>query len=82
VSRSRVERIWKLEGLKVPQKQPKRGCDLPAFFGPSITREDQNLDALIILLFHRILKRSRCLTSKKGLYYETCFGAPSKPRRS
>jgi putative transposase len=24
VSRSRVERIWKLEGLKVPQKQPKR----------------------------------------------------------
>ena len=25
VSRSRVERIWKLEGLKVPQKQPKRG---------------------------------------------------------
>ena len=25
VSRSRVERIWKQEGLKVPQKQPKRG---------------------------------------------------------
>ena len=25
VSRSRVERIWKLEGLRVPQKQPKRG---------------------------------------------------------
>lgn len=25
VSRSRVERIWKVEGLKVPQKQPKRG---------------------------------------------------------
>jgi transposase InsO family protein len=25
ISRSRVERIWKLEGLKVPQKQPKRG---------------------------------------------------------
>lgn len=25
VSRSRVERIWKLEGLKVPKKQPKRG---------------------------------------------------------
>ena len=25
VSRSRVERIWKLEGLKVPNKQPKRG---------------------------------------------------------
>jgi transposase InsO family protein len=25
VSRARVERIWKLEGLKVPQKQPKRG---------------------------------------------------------
>jgi transposase InsO family protein len=24
ISRSRVERIWKLEGLKVPQKQPKR----------------------------------------------------------
>jgi putative transposase len=24
VSRSRVERIWKIEGLKVPQKQPKR----------------------------------------------------------
>jgi hypothetical protein len=24
-SRSRVERIWKIEGLKVPQKQPKRG---------------------------------------------------------
>ena len=24
VSRSRVERIWKQEGLKVPQKQPKR----------------------------------------------------------
>lgn len=25
VSHSRVERIWKQEGLKVPQKQPKRG---------------------------------------------------------
>jgi transposase InsO family protein len=25
VSRSRVERIWKLEGLRVPFKQPKRG---------------------------------------------------------
>ena len=25
VSRSRVERIWKIEGLKVPHKQPKRG---------------------------------------------------------
>ena len=25
VSRSRVERIWKQDGLKVPQKQPKRG---------------------------------------------------------
>ena len=25
VSRSRVERISKLEGLKVPQRQPKRG---------------------------------------------------------
>jgi len=25
ISRSRVERIWKLEGLKVPSKQPKRG---------------------------------------------------------
>ena len=25
LSRSRVERIWKQEGLKVPQKQPKRG---------------------------------------------------------
>ncbi len=25
ISRSRVERIWKCEGLKVPQKQPKRG---------------------------------------------------------
>jgi putative transposase len=25
VNRKRVERIWKLEGLKVPQKQPKRG---------------------------------------------------------
>jgi transposase InsO family protein len=25
VSRSRVERIWKLEGLRVPPKQPKRG---------------------------------------------------------
>jgi putative transposase len=25
VSRSRVERIWKLEGLRVPLKQPKRG---------------------------------------------------------
>ena len=25
ISRSRVERIWKQEGLKVPQKQPKRG---------------------------------------------------------
>ena len=25
VSRSRVERIWKLEGLRVPVKQPKRG---------------------------------------------------------
>lgn len=25
VSFKRVERIWKLEGLKVPQKQPKRG---------------------------------------------------------
>ena len=25
VSRSRVERIWKQEGLKVPRKQPKRG---------------------------------------------------------
>ncbi len=25
LSRSRVERIWKLEGLKVPVKQPKRG---------------------------------------------------------
>jgi len=25
VSRSRVERIWKLEGLRVPAKQPKRG---------------------------------------------------------
>jgi transposase InsO family protein len=24
ISRSRVERIWKQEGLKVPQKQPKR----------------------------------------------------------
>ena len=25
ISKSRVERIWKLEGLKVPSKQPKRG---------------------------------------------------------
>ena len=25
VSRSRVERIWKREGLKVPKKQPRRG---------------------------------------------------------
>lgn len=25
ISRSRVERIWKQEGLKVPHKQPKRG---------------------------------------------------------
>jgi len=25
ISPSRVERIWKQEGLKVPQKQPKRG---------------------------------------------------------
>jgi putative transposase len=25
ISRSRVERIWKQEGLRVPQKQPKRG---------------------------------------------------------
>ena len=25
VSRSRVERTWKLEGLRVPVKQPKRG---------------------------------------------------------
>jgi putative transposase len=25
VGMSRVERIWKREGLKVPQKQPKRG---------------------------------------------------------
>ena len=25
VSFKRVERIWKLEGLKVPQKQPNRG---------------------------------------------------------
>lgn len=25
LSRSRVERIWKQEGLKVPQKQPRRG---------------------------------------------------------
>ena len=25
LSRSRVERLWKQEGLKVPRKQPKRG---------------------------------------------------------
>jgi transposase InsO family protein len=25
IGRSRVERIWKQEGLRVPQKQPKRG---------------------------------------------------------
>ena len=25
VNHKRVERIWKMEGLKVPQKQPKRG---------------------------------------------------------
>jgi transposase InsO family protein len=25
VSRKRVERIWRREGLKVPQRQPKRG---------------------------------------------------------
>jgi transposase InsO family protein len=25
VNRKRVERIWRKEGLKVPQKQPKRG---------------------------------------------------------
>jgi transposase InsO family protein len=25
ISRSRVKRIWKQEGLRVPQKQPKRG---------------------------------------------------------
>ncbi len=25
VSHKRVERLWKIEGLKVPQKQPKRG---------------------------------------------------------
>lgn len=25
ISKSRVERIWNLEGLKVPSKQPKRG---------------------------------------------------------
>ena len=25
VNRKRVERIWRREGLKVPQKQPKRG---------------------------------------------------------
>jgi putative transposase len=25
VNRKRVERIWQREGLKVPQKQPKRG---------------------------------------------------------
>ena len=25
VNHKRVERIWRLEGLKVPQKQPKRG---------------------------------------------------------
>ena len=25
VNHKRVERIWKVEGLKVPQKQPKRG---------------------------------------------------------
>jgi len=26
VNHKRVERIWRREGLKVPQKQPKRGC--------------------------------------------------------
>ena len=25
INHKRVERIWKQEGLKVPQKQPKRG---------------------------------------------------------
>ena len=25
VNHKRVERIWRMEGLKVPQKQPKRG---------------------------------------------------------
>ena len=25
VNVKRIERIWRLEGLKVPQKQPKRG---------------------------------------------------------
>jgi putative transposase len=25
VNKKRVERIWRREGLKVPQKQPKRG---------------------------------------------------------
>jgi hypothetical protein len=25
VNRKRVERIWRREGLKVPQRQPKRG---------------------------------------------------------
>jgi len=26
VNHKRVEQIWRREGLKVPQKQPKRGC--------------------------------------------------------
>lgn len=26
VNHKRVERIWRREGLKVPTKQPKRGC--------------------------------------------------------
>ncbi len=26
VNRKRVERIWRAEGLKVPQRQPRRGC--------------------------------------------------------
>ena len=28
VNHKRVERLWRIEGLKVPQKQPKRNCGL------------------------------------------------------
>jgi len=58
VSFSRVERIWKREGLKVPQKQPKRarcgsptapvcGCARagPTRFGPTILSRTARMTA-------------------------------------
>jgi transcriptional regulator with XRE-family HTH domain len=73
VSRSRVERIWKREGLKVPIKQPKRGQEgfadkiaMHRAYYSSIERGERNMTLETLLKSRSGLENGHRDTCSKG----------------